>query len=61
MFYLLIARKDSLITDISFQFLRDFFYADGGGLPLENLQNQKYRDIVSIRLYYDWDTCVLIS
>jgi hypothetical protein len=40
--------------------LRDFFYAGGEGLPLENLQNQKYRDIVSIRLYYDWDTCVFI-
>ena len=25
---------------------------------METLQNQKYRDIVSIRLYYDWHTCV---
>ncbi|KAI0270838.1 hypothetical protein BGY98DRAFT_234507 [Russula aff. rugulosa BPL654] len=51
-------------VDIVFKwlkFLRDFFYADGGGLPLENLQNQKYRDIVSIRLYYDWDTDMLME
>lgn len=34
-------------------------YAGGEGpVPLETLQNQKYRDIVSIRLYYDWHTCV---
>lgn len=37
------------------QFLRDYFYAGGEGpVPLESLQNQKYRDVVSIRLYYDW-------
>ena len=30
-------------------------------MPLETLQNQKYRDTVSIRLYYDWHTCVLGS
>lgn len=41
----------------SFQFLRDYFYAGGEGpVPLETLQNQKYRDVVSIRLYYDWHT-----
>lgn len=28
-------------------------------MPLEVLQNQKYRDVVSIRLYYDWSTYVL--
>jgi hypothetical protein len=39
--------------------LRDYLYAGGEGpVPLETLQNQKYRDIVSIRLYYDWHTCV---
>jgi hypothetical protein len=44
------------------QFLRDYFYAGGEGpVPLENLQNQKYRDVVSIRLYYDWNTYVLYS
>ncbi|KAH9988881.1 hypothetical protein BJV77DRAFT_1019644 [Russula vinacea] len=51
-------------VDIVFKwlkFLRDFFYAGGEGLPLENLQNQKYRDIVSIRLYYDWNTDMLME
>jgi len=51
-------------VDIVFKwlkFLRDFFYAGGEGLPLETLQNQKYRDIVSIRLYYDWDTDMLME
>ena len=39
--------------------MRDYLYAGGEGpVPLEALQNQKYRDIVSIRLYYDWHTCV---
>jgi hypothetical protein len=39
------------------QFLRDYFYAGGEGpVPIEILQNQKYRDVVSIRLYYDWHT-----
>jgi hypothetical protein len=41
------------------KFLRDYFYAGGEGpIPLELLQNQKYRDVVSIRLYYDWHTYV---
>ena len=46
-------------VDIVFKwlkFLRDFFYAENEGIPLETLQNQKYRDVVSIRLYYDWST-----
>ena len=44
------------------QFLRDYFYAEGEGpIPLETLQNQKYRDVVSIRLYYDWHTYVVLS
>lgn len=30
--------------------------AGGEGVPLEQLQNQRYRDILSIRLYYDWHT-----
>ena len=39
------------------KFLRDYFYAGGEGpVALEVLQNQKYRDILSIRLYYDWHT-----
>ncbi|KZT23013.1 hypothetical protein NEOLEDRAFT_1243488 [Neolentinus lepideus HHB14362 ss-1] len=44
------------------KFLRDYFYAGGEGpVPLESLQNQKYRDIVSIRLYYDWHTDALME
>ncbi|KAG5652062.1 hypothetical protein H0H81_006459 [Sphagnurus paluster] len=47
-------------VDIVFKwlkFLRDYFYAGGEGpVPLEVLQNQKYRDVLSIRLYYDWHT-----
>ncbi|KAF8515697.1 hypothetical protein BU17DRAFT_76803 [Hysterangium stoloniferum] len=52
-------------VDIVFKwlkFLRDYFYASGEGpVPLETLQNQKYRDIVSIRLYYDWHTDALME
>ncbi|KAF8335868.1 uncharacterized protein EI90DRAFT_2912352 [Cantharellus anzutake] len=47
-------------VDVAFEWLRllkDFFYADGEGpIPTEILQGQKYRDIQSIRLYYDWKT-----
>ena len=44
---------------MTLQFLRDYFYAGGEGpVPLESLQNQKYRDVLSIRLYYDWHTYV---
>ncbi|KAG1775606.1 hypothetical protein EV702DRAFT_1234370 [Suillus placidus] len=51
-------------VDIVFKwlkFLRDYFYAEGEGVPLEILQNQKYRDVVSIRLYYDWHTDTLME
>jgi hypothetical protein len=52
-------------VDIVFKwlkFLRDYFYASGEGpVPLEVLQNQKYRDVVSIRLYYDWHTDALME
>ncbi|THU97847.1 hypothetical protein K435DRAFT_828529 [Dendrothele bispora CBS 962.96] len=52
-------------VDIVFKwlkFLRDYFYAGGEGpVPLEVLQNQKYRDVVSIRLYYDWTTDALME
>ncbi|KAJ8074784.1 hypothetical protein PM082_019109 [Marasmius tenuissimus] len=52
-------------VDIVFKwlkFLRDYFYAGGEGpVPLEILQNQKYRDVVSIRLYYDWTTDALME
>ncbi|KAJ3518863.1 hypothetical protein NM688_g9381 [Phlebia brevispora] len=52
-------------VDIVFKwlkFLRDYFYAGGeGSVPLEGLQNQKYRDILSIRLYYEWHTDALME
>ncbi|KAI6002214.1 hypothetical protein F5J12DRAFT_841563 [Pisolithus orientalis] len=51
-------------VDIVFKwlkFLRDYFYADGEGISLEALQNQKYRDVLSIRLYYDWHTDTLME
>lgn len=39
------------------QFLRDYFYASGEGpVSQEVLNNQKHRDVLSIRLYYDWHT-----
>lgn len=35
-------------------------YAEGASpLTQEQLQNQKYRDLLSIRLYYDWHTWVI--
>ncbi|KAG8852602.1 hypothetical protein FRB96_008601 [Tulasnella sp. 330] len=47
-------------VDIVFKwlkFLKDYTYANGEGpVPLEQLQNQRYRDLLSIRLYYDWHT-----
>ncbi|PFH47552.1 hypothetical protein AMATHDRAFT_6645 [Amanita thiersii Skay4041] len=52
-------------VDIVFKwlkFLRDYFYAGGEGpVPLESIQNQKYRDVLSIRLYYDWHTDALME
>jgi len=51
-------------VDIVFKwlkFMRDYFHAEGEGVSLETLQNQKYRDVVSIRLYYDWHTDTLME
>ncbi|THH29980.1 hypothetical protein EUX98_g4219 [Antrodiella citrinella] len=52
-------------VDIVFKwlkFLRDYFHAGGEGpIQLEDLQNQKYRDVLSIRLYYDWHTDALME
>ncbi|KAL0952399.1 hypothetical protein HGRIS_006675 [Hohenbuehelia grisea] len=52
-------------VDIVFKwlkFLRDYFYANGEGpVPLEVLQNQKYRETMSIRLYYDWHSDALME
>lgn len=49
----------SVLTKI-YKFLRNYFYAEGEGVPVETLQNQKYRDVLSIRLYYDWHTCAYL-
>lgn len=40
------------------KFLRDFFYVGGdeSGVPLAVLQNQKFNEILSVRIYYDWGT-----
>lgn len=40
------------------KFLRDFFYVGGdeSGVPLTVLQNQKFNEILSVRIYYDWRT-----
>ena len=38
------------------QSLLNFFYAEGEGMSMESLQNPKYREIMSLRLYYDWHT-----
>lgn len=42
----------------AYQFLRDYFYAQGDkqGVPLEQLQNFGYNDIMRVRLFYDWST-----
>ncbi|KAG6812915.1 hypothetical protein H0H92_015467 [Tricholoma furcatifolium] len=52
-----LAEKEVDIVFKWLKFLRDYFYAGGEGpVPLEILQNQKYRDVLSVRLYYDWHT-----
>lgn len=38
------------------KFLRDFFYAGGDGTPLATIQNAKFNEIMSARIYYDWST-----
>ncbi|WRT65054.1 uncharacterized protein IL334_001996 [Kwoniella shivajii] len=40
------------------KFLRDFFYVGGdeSGVPLSVLQNAKFNEILSVRIYYDWNT-----
>ncbi|KAI0255552.1 hypothetical protein BJV78DRAFT_1176690, partial [Lactifluus subvellereus] len=59
---LLIPPPSDAPSDMNPGFLRNFFYAGGEGpVPLESLTNQKYRDIVSIRLYYDRSTDMLME
>ena len=40
------------------KFLRDFFYVGGdeSGVSLSVLQNAKFNEILSVRIYYDWKT-----
>ena len=40
------------------KFLRDFLYVggDASGVPLSTLQNAKFNEILSVRIYYDWKT-----
>lgn len=40
------------------KFLRDFFYVGGdeSGVPLTVLQNPKFNEILSVRIFYDWRT-----
>ncbi|KAG8766230.1 hypothetical protein FRC12_007013 [Ceratobasidium sp. 428] len=37
-------------------FLRNYLYAEGNGLSNELLQNQKFRSLKTVPLYYDWPT-----
>ncbi|PPQ75663.1 hypothetical protein CVT26_001891 [Gymnopilus dilepis] len=52
-------------VDIVFRwlkFLRDYFYANGEGpVSQEVLNSQKHREVLSIRLYYDWHTDALME
>jgi hypothetical protein len=40
------------------KFLRDFLHVGGheSGVPLATLQNAKFNEIMSVRIYYDWST-----
>lgn len=38
------------------QFLTNFFHANGEGVPIEDLHNQKYKEIWSIGFFYDQHT-----
>ncbi|MBW0460735.1 hypothetical protein O181_000450 [Austropuccinia psidii MF-1] len=38
------------------KFLTNFFHADGEGVPIEDLHNQKYKEIWSIGFFYDRHT-----
>ncbi|KAK7024966.1 hypothetical protein R3P38DRAFT_3316586 [Favolaschia claudopus] len=48
-----VLRRDEALSDK--EFLRDYIHAKGEG------PNQKYRDVLSIRLYYDWHTDALME
>ncbi|KAM0786123.1 hypothetical protein ACM66B_006933 [Microbotryomycetes sp. NB124-2] len=51
-------------VDIVFKwlgFLVNFFHGGGDGVPLEDLRNAKYRELVEARMYYDWTTDQLME
>lgn len=43
--------------------MRDYFHAQGDekGLSKETLHNPKYNELMSIRMHYDWSTCVFLE
>ncbi|KAF8603980.1 hypothetical protein BDV93DRAFT_522773 [Ceratobasidium sp. AG-I] len=51
-----LAQKEVEIVFKWLEFLRNYLNAGGGGLPNELLQNQRYRDLMTVPLYYDWTT-----
>ncbi|KAM6490748.1 Munc13 (mammalian uncoordinated) homology domain containing protein [Amanita muscaria] len=58
----LLSEKEVDIVFRWLKFLRDYFYANGEGpVPLESIQNQRYRDVLSIQLYYDWHSDALME
>ncbi|KAK4052310.1 hypothetical protein OIO90_004391 [Microbotryomycetes sp. JL221] len=51
-------------VDIVFKwlgFLVNFFHGGGEGVPLGDLRNAKYRELVEARMYYDWTTDQLME
>ncbi|KAF9481580.1 cytoplasm protein [Pholiota conissans] len=57
-----LAEKEVDIVFRWLKFLRDYFYANGEGpVSQEVLNSQKHRDVLSIRLYYDWHTDALME
>ncbi|SCZ94445.1 BZ3500_MvSof-1268-A1-R1_Chr12-2g03904 [Microbotryum saponariae] len=43
------------------KFLVNFFHSSGDGVPLEDLRNAKYRELVEARMYWDWTTDQLME
>ncbi|KAG9125216.1 hypothetical protein FRC07_008537 [Ceratobasidium sp. 392] len=51
-----LADKEVEIVFKWLDFLKNYLYADGNGLSNELLQNQKFRTLKTVPLYYDWPT-----
>ncbi|QRW12124.1 hypothetical protein RhiLY_11123 [Ceratobasidium sp. AG-Ba] len=56
-----LADKEVEIVFKWLDFLKNYLYADGNGLSNELLQNQKFRNLKTIPLYYDWSTDSLME